>query len=247
MIQNTNYGASKTYVNTKVDKLTTSGLKAYTHDGATQGEISLEDGQTANTIPIRDANGRIQAADPASGATDKTIINANWVSQTGAGKPNNLIHDNGDETANGTKTLTTACDIATILSADAQNYTWYRVAKINPSSMIRVSYIGALPYNNTRLALIDAIVVTATTGNPSQIFVERLVSKFRTLTDQAYIGVAFDGTDYWLFMRCGQYVHNNLYAIYASSAGKGINANARLSKITPVIDDPTTYTYHSEA
>ena len=59
------------------------------------------DGTTAATIPIRDANGRMQAADPASGATDKTLVTANWVSQTGDSGPNNLIHKSGNETKNG--------------------------------------------------------------------------------------------------------------------------------------------------
>ena len=59
------------------------------------------DGTTAATIPIRDANGRMRAADPASGATDKTLVNANWVSQTGDSAPNNLIHKTGNETKNG--------------------------------------------------------------------------------------------------------------------------------------------------
>ena len=63
------------------------------------------DGTTAATIPIRDANGRMQAADPASGATDKTLVNANWISQTGAGKPNNVLHDSGNETKTGSLTL----------------------------------------------------------------------------------------------------------------------------------------------
>ena len=55
------------------------------------------DGTTAATIPIRDANGRMQAADPASGATDKTLVTANWVSQTGNTAPNNLVHRTGAE------------------------------------------------------------------------------------------------------------------------------------------------------
>ena len=59
------------------------------------------DGTTAATIPIRDANGRMQAADPASGATDKTLVTANWVSQTGDSSPNNLVHRSGNETKNG--------------------------------------------------------------------------------------------------------------------------------------------------
>ena len=89
----------------KVDKRTGAGKFAYTHDGGTQGDIALVDGTTAATIPIRDANGRMQAADPASGATDKTLTTANWVSQTGDSSPNNLIHRSGNESKNGNLTL----------------------------------------------------------------------------------------------------------------------------------------------
>ena len=46
----------------------------------------------------RDAQGRAFAADPAAGATDKTLVTANWVSQTGDDAPNNLVHRNGNET-----------------------------------------------------------------------------------------------------------------------------------------------------
>lgn len=44
-----------------------------------------------------------KAAAPASGAVDTSIVNANWVSQSGANKPNNLLHDLGNETALGLK------------------------------------------------------------------------------------------------------------------------------------------------
>ena len=82
----------------KLDKITSgSALKAYTHTGATQGEKSVVDGTTADSIAIRDANGRLQAADPANGATDKTLVTANWVSQTGDSSPNNIIHETGIE------------------------------------------------------------------------------------------------------------------------------------------------------
>ena len=91
----------------KVDKITSgSALKAYTHTGATQGEKSVVDGVDADSIAIRDANGRLQAADPASGATDKTLVTSNWVSQTGNSAPNNLVHKSGFETIAGTKQLT---------------------------------------------------------------------------------------------------------------------------------------------
>jgi len=91
----------------KVDKITSgSSLKAYTHTGATQGETSVVDGTSANSIGIRDANGRMQAADPASGATDKTLVTANWVSQTGDSSPNNLVHKRGAETIHDSKSFT---------------------------------------------------------------------------------------------------------------------------------------------
>ena len=90
----------------KLDKITSgSALKAYTHTGATQGEKSVVDGTTVDSIAIRDANGRLQAADPASGATDKTLVTSNWVSQTGDSAPNNLMHRSGNETVSGTKTF----------------------------------------------------------------------------------------------------------------------------------------------
>ncbi len=64
----------------------------------------------------RDAQGRAFAADPAAGATDKTLVTANWVSQTGAGSPNNLVHKSGSETLNGTYTYT-----GQIISSRRQN------------------------------------------------------------------------------------------------------------------------------
>ena len=51
----------------------------------------------------RDAQGRAFAADPAAGATDKTLVTANWVSQSGDSAPSNLAHRNGDETWSGKK------------------------------------------------------------------------------------------------------------------------------------------------
>ena len=54
----------------------------------------------------RDAQGRAFAADPATGATDKTLVTANWVSQTGDSAPNNVAHRNGSETIDGDKRFT---------------------------------------------------------------------------------------------------------------------------------------------
>lgn len=88
----------------KVDKITGGSIKrAYTHTGSVQDDTPVVNGTDANSIGLRDADGRMRAADPAAGATDKTLVTANWVSQTGAGRPNNLIHDAGNEDINGIK------------------------------------------------------------------------------------------------------------------------------------------------
>lgn len=88
----------------KLDKISSgNNLKAYTHTGGAQGETAVVNGVDANSIGLRDGNGRMQAADPAAGATDKTLVTANWVSQTGEGKPNNLLHSNGTEIIYGTQ------------------------------------------------------------------------------------------------------------------------------------------------
>ena len=91
----------------KLDKISSgSSLKAYTHTGQSQGETAVVNGTDADSIGLRDANGRMQAADPAAGATDKTLVTANWVSQTGNDSPNNLIHKNGNEIIDGDKRFT---------------------------------------------------------------------------------------------------------------------------------------------
>lgn len=90
----------------KLDKINSgSALKAYTHTGQNQGETDVVNGTDANSIGLRDGNGRMQAADPAAGATDKTLVTANWVSQTGENAPNNLVHKNGNESIDGIKTF----------------------------------------------------------------------------------------------------------------------------------------------
>ena len=104
------------------------------------------DGTTAATIPIRDANGRMQAADPASGATDKTLITANWVSQTGAGRPNNVLHDSGNETFNGTKTS------GTLQIFNSRPYLFQRATSSN-----NWFKVFEFPNQNRRIVIMDVI------------------------------------------------------------------------------------------
>lgn len=73
-----------------------------TNVNGVSARVSVIEGQISedpdpNTIGLRGATGRLKAEDPASGATDKTLVTANWVSQTGEDKPNNLIHATGSD------------------------------------------------------------------------------------------------------------------------------------------------------
>lgn len=144
-----------TDVPNKVDKITSgSSLKAYTHTGATQGETSVVDGTTANSIGIRDTNGRMQAADPASGATDKTLVTANWVSQTGAGKPNNVLHDSGDEDVDGVKNYLTAAPKHAFNGNLSSGTGWFKIMQTETSlqTVSRVSIIVIIERERGRYA-----------------------------------------------------------------------------------------------
>lgn len=63
--------------------------------------IDTETEQTINAKKTFAVNAK--SAAPASGAVDTSVVNANWASQTGAGKPNNMLHDRGDEDFRGMK------------------------------------------------------------------------------------------------------------------------------------------------
>lgn len=124
-IESTIASVLATDIGAKVDKLTTAGFHLYTHNGSTQGEVAPDINPTAATIPIRDSDGKLFGADPASGATDKTLVTANWVSQTGDSAPNNLLHKSGAETAqNGPKGNITSGSSSTAAVLEVQPR-WY--------------------------------------------------------------------------------------------------------------------------
>ena len=62
--------ANKWYVDVadakKLDKKTTTGYYAYTHDGTTQGELKISQSNNASTLVQRDSAGRISAVYPTS-------------------------------------------------------------------------------------------------------------------------------------------------------------------------------------
>lgn len=133
-------------------------MNAYTHDGSTQGDIRIIDGTNASTIPIRDANGRIQAADPANGATDKTLVTANWISQTGNGSPNNIVHKRGSETI---------YDDKLFQSPIRQKYFLCNRFSITPQN--NQYWVKVYTYNNTSRFAVPSFAFTAVTREHSEI------------------------------------------------------------------------------
>ena len=116
--------ANKAAINDCFDSITSEQVARQSADAALQTNINTVQASIPemSTAPDpykgveRDAQGRAFAADPESGATDKTLVTANWVSQTGVGAPNNLVHKNGSETLNGAYTYT-----GQIISSRRQN------------------------------------------------------------------------------------------------------------------------------
>ena len=85
----------------------------------------------------RDAQGRAFAADPDNGATDKTLVTANWVSQTGDNAPNNVAHRNGNETWAGLKTI------------DEISLSYLRATVVNTNAKTIILYdLGGTPESN---------------------------------------------------------------------------------------------------
>lgn len=105
--------ANKTAINDCFDSITSEQAARQSADATLQTNINAVSARIPDmsiTPDIykgvkRDAQGRAFAADPAAGATDKTLVTANWVSQTGDNAPNNVAHRNGNETWLGLKTI----------------------------------------------------------------------------------------------------------------------------------------------
>ena len=81
------------------DDLVTVGTRVDALEAKDSNNVKL------SGVNVQTIQGTLKANDPATGATDKTLVTANWVSQTGDSSPNNLIHKNGNETKSGIFTL----------------------------------------------------------------------------------------------------------------------------------------------
>lgn len=94
------------------DALVTVGTRVDALEAKDSNNVKL------SGVNVQTIQGTLKANDPASGATDKTLVTANWVSQTGGSAPNNLLHKSGNETKNGTLKLTTTTAGATCLKVE---------------------------------------------------------------------------------------------------------------------------------
>ena len=104
----------------------------------------------------RDAQGRAFAADPESGATDKTLVTANWVSQTGEGRPNNLIHSSGEEIIRGVKRVSAGAALLFEMT-QLQNKLAVKDSTLTQGSFSGVKYVNLLTLrdaNNLEVATI---------------------------------------------------------------------------------------------
>ena len=191
----------------KVDKLTTAGFYLYMHNGSTQGEVQPVVAPTAATIPIRDSDGRMQAADPASGATDKTLVTANWVSQTGDSAPNNLVHRSGNETKNGI--LHTTMPILfeggmTPTSTTSPRVNWYRVLRMKLGTFNKYEGVVYGGHNNQHFAYAKFII---TYRNNSYISGGFIVNKSTDANRKIRMYYTTDGTYLDLWLLEGQYIN----------------------------------------
>ena len=89
----------------KLSKIESAGLRAYTHNGAEQGDIAVTSASTANTIMQRDASGSTQVADTPTNT--HSAVNQAYVESTVDGI-NNLVHKSANEAIEGIKTFKNA-------------------------------------------------------------------------------------------------------------------------------------------
>ena len=80
------------------DDLVTVGTRVDALEAKDSNNVKL------SGVNVQTIQGTLKANDPANGATDKTLVTANWVSQTGNSAPNNLIHKTGNEIKTGSFT-----------------------------------------------------------------------------------------------------------------------------------------------
>lgn len=188
-------------LNGKVDKLTTTGLKVYIHNGATQGEAVMSASGVADSVAQRNASGRVVSADPASGATDTTVATTNWVSQTGNSSPNNLVHRTGAESIGGWKGFNDgAFNKYLIFNIPASGDHYIKISIIaNTTQVVKFRIYSFV--NNLSSAVFDCVMFW-NGGSSRRLYVRRLGGTNISIDN---FKLTYDGTNLIAFIKCVSY------------------------------------------
>jgi len=190
--------------------------------------------ETPNTIAKRDANGRIQAADPASGATDKTLVTANWVSQTGEGAPNNLLHRSGDEDYTGTKNNPTMGIGNVYIGGSTQR--WIRIAYSTISDASIYGYV--IPDKLVGIAMSCEFYLIGRTNN--SIF--NIRPTIYANPNPALFALTYDGTNYelWYYYNENNTNRRCTFCIRGANGGRPFTLDGITNKASL---NPADYVY----
>ena len=109
--------------------------------------------------------GKVTGANPSSGATDSTLVTANWISQTGDAGPNNVIHKSGNETRSGNLTLeqTKIFYQNALINSGNSGGVWVQLLKIPISTTRFFNFAIVRPYG------VHHTLVNLRTGTSSSI------------------------------------------------------------------------------
>ena len=101
------------------DALVTVGTRVDALEAKDSNNVKL------SGVNVQTIQGTLKANDPATGVTDKTLVTANWVSQSGNKAPNNLLHKNGNERKSGELELTDLLTFKSLNKDDTNNNVGY--------------------------------------------------------------------------------------------------------------------------
>ena len=132
------------------DALVTVGTRVDALEAKDSNNVKL------SGVNVQTIHGTLKANDPSNGATDKTLVTANWVSQTGNDAPNNLAHKSGAEIIDGDKTfkrqiIGAQFQLASFGSNDVTG--WYAICKL--PKVARELYLRCYSPNTMNIVIIE--------------------------------------------------------------------------------------------
>ena len=144
-------------------------------DGVSDRVDDLEIADTNNVkltgVSEQTVEGKLKANDPSAGATDKTLVTANWISQSGEGAPNNLMHLNGIEKVTSLKLFSKPA-VGAIHEANSNNTNGWR--KLLISNTFSAS-------NEDQIMIFDIMDNTSSTGRYGRFRLVARNNHLRTL------------------------------------------------------------------